>query len=247
MFDLTNKLSSTGSIIALALGTLGWNVDECITKFSELCNTAFTKRKTYLALRSKVTTTLFRGSIYKTEKLHGALHQALGDHRIYGGKGKKSHFYSTKVAVTSTDIFARNALVMSNYNRQGKDLANHIFHRPSDPIEELRVWEVAAASTAAPPYFEPFWHSRTNREYLDGALYNNNPARVASREAQLLWPEVSNLAPDILLSVGTGKQYDTDIKADQQIKEENRRPRYRQGNERLVEILSQGVRLLRID
>ncbi|KAF2465829.1 FabD/lysophospholipase-like protein [Lindgomyces ingoldianus] len=209
--------TSTGSIIALALGVLGLSVDDCTTKFSELCRTAFTKRKTYMTLRSKFSAVLFRGSIYRTRPLYDSLRQSLGDARIFGGAGKKSHFYDIKVAVTSTDELAKNAIIMANYNRQGENYARHIFQRPSDPNKELMIWEAAAASAAAPPYFTAFWHPETSREYLDGAFHNNNPVRVAYREAQLLWPEVSKLPPDVLLSIGTGKEGDTDGRADDRL------------------------------
>lgn len=41
--------------------------------------------------------------------------------------------------------------------------------------------------------------------YLDGALYHNNPVWVAHHERKLIWPDVCNSPPDILLSIGTGK------------------------------------------
>jgi hypothetical protein len=38
---------------------------------------------------------------------------------------------------------------------------------------------------------------------LDGALYHNNPARVAYQEYKLLWPDIEGQAPDIMLSIGS--------------------------------------------
>jgi hypothetical protein len=35
-------------------------------------------------------------------------------------------------------------------------------------------------------------------------LYHNNPVRVAYNESKLLWPDVQDCQPDILLSIGTG-------------------------------------------
>lgn len=62
----------------------------------------------------------------------------------------------------------------------------------------------ARATSAAPGYFKPFIHERTGIGYLDGALYYNNPVRVANMECKLIWPDTMNLPPDILLSIGTG-------------------------------------------
>lgn len=66
----------------------------------------------------------------------------------------------------------------------------------------------ARATSAAPGYFKPFIHERTGIGYLDGALYYNNPVRVANMERKLIWPDTINLPPDILLSIGTGHNAD---------------------------------------
>lgn len=62
----------------------------------------------------------------------------------------------------------------------------------------------ARATSAAPGYFKPFIHEETGIGYLDGALYYNNPARVANMERKIIWPDTANNPPDILLSIGTG-------------------------------------------
>jgi hypothetical protein len=58
-------------------------------------------------------------------------------------------------------------------------------------------------------FFKPFIHSRTKEAYIDGALFHNNPIRVAVNESKLLWPDTEGCHPDILLSIGTG-QHDAD-------------------------------------
>src|SRR5271170_5001878 len=60
------------------------------------------------------------------------------------------------------------------------------------------------ATSAAPGYFKPFVKRDTNEGYLDGAMYHNNPVRVAYHESKLLWPDIQDCQPDILLSLGTG-------------------------------------------
>ena len=241
----TQLFRSTGSIVALAIGVLDWSVDECIKKFTELCQTAFTKRKSYLAFRSKIPTTIFRGSMYKTQPLYESLRSSLGDHAIFGGiRNKSRHCYDTKVAITSTDEFAQNAIILANYNRQGEDYAHHVFQRPRDPNEELKLWEAAAASTAAPPYIIAFRHPETDQGYLDGALYNNNPARVAYREARLLWHDISRLPPDVLVSIGTGKERDTDEETDRQWNFRKSSPALTGAYERQGDLFRRGLKLL---
>lgn len=62
----------------------------------------------------------------------------------------------------------------------------------------------ARATSAAPSYFKTFRSKRSRRGYLDGALYHNNPVRVADLERRLIWPDTEFFPPDILLSIGTG-------------------------------------------
>jgi hypothetical protein len=47
-------------------------------------------------------------------------------------------------------------------------------------------------------------NSRTKEAYLDGAIFHNNPVRIANYESKLIWPDVEECHPDILLSIGTG-------------------------------------------
>lgn len=63
----------------------------------------------------------------------------------------------------------------------------------------------ARATSAAPIYFQPYYHRKTRHIYTDGALRRNNPIRFADEERRLIWPKGNN-RPDIILSVGTGIQ-----------------------------------------
>ena len=78
------------------------------------------------------------------------------------------------------------------------------FYSASEFILVTAELASARATSAAPGYFKPFIHERTGIGYLDGALYYNNPVRVANMECKLIWPDTMNLPPDILLSIGTG-------------------------------------------
>ena len=84
-----------------------------------------------------------------------------------------------------------------------------------DESLKFKSWEVARATSAAPMYFQPFSKSGSH-EYWDGGLCHNNPAWLARQEAGQIWPELSNLHPDVLLSVGSGyvatSKQKTDVK-----------------------------------
>lgn len=145
------------------------------------------------------------------------MQDAFGRSNLFGGKRKNGTNYTPKIAVTSTDEEGRNAVVIANYNRSSGNSRNskrtkgqYNFPRSDDPSLELKCWEAAAATAAAPPYFKSFYHKPTRRSYLDGAFYNNNPSKVAQQERKLLWPDVADHHPDVFLSIGTSK-YDKQL------------------------------------
>jgi hypothetical protein len=119
---------------------------------------------------------------------------------------RNGHIPNTKVAVTAADEEGLRAILISNYSRGEKSRQNYKFERSRRPYDELKVWEAAAATSAAPTFFKPFTNPRSGQTYIDGALYYNCPAQIAWHESRLLWPALKNLDPDLLLSLGTGKQ-----------------------------------------
>lgn len=141
------------------------------------------------------------GSKYKTTPLRDALRTTFGDDQLFGSRRKDHCVYNTQVAVTATSGAGEKALILANYSRHEEDEPNYKFEFPPN----LEIWEAASATSAAPSFFKPFEGSNPTRTYLDGALYYNNPVKVANYERKFLWPDVAENPPDILLSIGTGK------------------------------------------
>lgn len=61
----------------------------------------------------------------------------------------------------------------------------------------------ARATSAAPRIFKPFCHQFSKQTYTDGAIYYNNPIEIADKERKLIWPNMEDEYPDIVVSVGT--------------------------------------------
>ena len=51
--------------------------------------------------------------------------------------------------------------------------------------------------------FKPFCHGPSKQVYTDGAIYHNNPIQIADKERKLIWPDLENELPDVVISVGT--------------------------------------------
>lgn len=145
-------------------------------------------------------------SKYKTREFHEALQEAFGEKDVlFGGRSRSTSQTQSKAAVTSTTSTGGRAIVIANYRRKDNSQADYDFERPHEPELERRVWEAAAATSASPTDFKPFVNPLTCRIYLDGALQNNNPARIANRERKLIYSEAADADLDIFLSLGTGQ------------------------------------------
>jgi hypothetical protein len=74
--------------------------------------------------------------------------------------------------------------------------------------------ESARATAATPPFFKPYVKTETNSQYVDGGLRHMCPVWIAHHESKLIWGDVVNNPPDLLLSIGGGSH----------VKESDRRP-----------------------
>lgn len=182
-----------------------WTLRTCIEKFTSLCEQAFTPRELHEVYGVRKLVTLRHGSRFNTTPLHQALKSAFGEQYMFGGEQESDTAYMTKVAVTSTTGTGQSPLVISNYGRQDDSQLTYNIEFSLGTDLGLKVWEAAAATSAAPSFFKPFKHPRADRSYMDGALYHNNPIKIANNERRLLWPDVADSHPDVMLSIGTGQ------------------------------------------
>ena len=183
------------------MGVKQWSVNQCVTEFIRLCYQAFTPREFNKLVALNQATTIVHGSKYKTTPLREAMRSAFGNEQLYGGRRKAHCIYNIQVAVTAASGTGEQGLLLANYSRPEENEPDYKFEFP----HHLEVWEAACATSAAPSFFKPFQSASTSRTYLDGAIYYNNPVRIANHERKFLWPDVADSPPDILLSIGTGK------------------------------------------
>ncbi|KPI35954.1 Calcium-independent phospholipase A2-gamma [Cyphellophora attinorum] len=205
LFDLVVG-TSTGGIVALGLVAMQWPVSTCITIFEALCQDAFQEREGAGTIFEKVVT-IKHNSKWKTTPLHDVLRKAFGEGLLFGGRSNVAN-HAGKVAVVSTSRTGNRSLILSNYNRQQMSDPGYTLETSRSMDEAFKIWEAAAATSAAPSYFKPFERQvgrNVTKTYLDGALNHNNPVVVAKRERRLLWPDVASRHPDVFLSLGTGQ------------------------------------------
>ncbi|KAL1847964.1 hypothetical protein Daus18300_013767 [Diaporthe australafricana] len=200
--------TNTGGIIAIGLGVKRWTVEATMEKFKDICREAFTPREMQKVPLIGTLSKMYHGSVFKTQPLERVLKRYFSETPFFGGSRSRHNLNtSVKVAVTATTALNHQAVVFANYNRPdpaGK-AAPYQFIRSDVPSKELRVWEVARATSAASPFFKPFVAPETISEYVDGSKSHSCPAKVAHSETRSIWSDVADLPPDIMLSLGTGR------------------------------------------
>ncbi|KAK8015171.1 hypothetical protein PG990_008467 [Apiospora arundinis] len=204
--------TSTGGIIALGLGVRKWSVDECIDHFKNLCREAFQPRELVGIPFLEHMAVLNHGSMYKTKPFQNVLQNTFKCEPLFGDTGQDMKA-PIKVAITTATSVDQHPVVLANYSRPDPTTYElpYEFHRPDVLTKEFKVWEAARATSAAPPFFKVFTKEDTSADYMDGAIYYNNPVRVAYHEQRLVSEKKpsdkrpsDNKPPDILISIGTG-------------------------------------------
>ncbi|KAF8538268.1 acyl transferase/acyl hydrolase/lysophospholipase, partial [Trichophaea hybrida] len=194
--------TSTGGIIALGLAQRGWTTEECRRKFVALAKKVFDPRPGMGIKGVRDVLKYAYNYIYRTEGVENAYKKAFGDDDILFGSPNPTR---VKVAVTAVER-RRGGLVtylLTNYNRPlSSSMIVYSTLLTERSEQELKTWEAARATSAAPLMFKAFTHPYTAQILEDGALCYDNPISIADEERYALWGDHCHL--DVHLSVGTG-------------------------------------------
>lgn len=200
--------TNTGGVIAIGLGVKKWSVSATAEKFKDVCQEGFKPREMTGMPVFGALSSLYHGSMYKTMPLVKALRRYFSDQPFFGGATHNSRQgISTKVAVTAATTVDRQAVVFANYNRPDppEKKLPYRFTRSDVPSKEMRMWEAARVTLATSPFFKSFHKDETNNDYVGGGVRLMCPISVAQHEANSIWSDIANAPPDIMLSIGTGR------------------------------------------
>ena len=97
------------------------------------------------------------------------------------------------------------AYLFRSYDHWGtlsKDGCRNVLERNPGPADNIPIWEVARATTAAPTYFDPI--EIQGIPFGDGGLGSNNPVQEIFDEVAGMHGNTSSVV-DVLVSIGTGQ------------------------------------------
>ncbi len=188
--ELFNMMAgtSTGGILALGLSKPDRSGSPALTA-SNLVSLYTSRGKEVFPRSLWKRATSFSGlsdEIYASTGLESVLRDYLG--------GVKLSEAMVDLLIPAYDIERRNAVFFKSHRAK------------VDPERDYWMSHIARATSAAPTYFEPANISNALKTYqtylIDGGVFANNPASCAMAEAQVVYPEATDI---ILVSLGTGE------------------------------------------
>ncbi|THV93791.1 hypothetical protein D6D27_04172 [Aureobasidium pullulans] len=189
IFDLIGG-TSTGGLIAIMLGRLEMDVDECIEEYVELMATVFGARARRIPIS-------WRGKIkprFDSKNLENAVKQVLirkgmaVDARLDDGAGR-----GCKTFVCSIDRRTKVMVRLRSYSL------------PDEENVPASICQAALATSAATTFFPPV--SIDGRSFADGAFGANNPVDEVEGEASNIWSPAKRELQTLVkcfISIGTG-------------------------------------------
>ena len=205
--------TSTGGLIAIMLGRLRMNIDDCVSDYEKLGGKVF-GRSRWFHLRSPL---WFPRDKYNHRNLENAVKEVVAQKipkiaKFPGGQNFGFDENRCRTVVLSyqqqtneeakTNGIERPYLFRTYKNlHQSETAEKRLTDRNPGPAHDIPIWWVARATSAAPSYFKPMKIHRL--AYLDGGFGANNPCEEIFEEVRKMNNHADTCA-SIIISVGTG-------------------------------------------
>ncbi|KAH2010646.1 hypothetical protein KXV43_007815 [Aspergillus fumigatus] len=200
IFDMIGG-TSAGGLIAIMLGRLKMNVDQCIDAYVRISKQAFS-RKNYLPITLQGE---FRAR-FDSKTLEEALKAVVVEQGLDEDALLWDPDTSCRVFVCTLKKITGKVVSFSSYEHWAGQ---------SSLYKVLRIWEAGRATSAAPSFFDPLVIFdpvlRFERVFLDGALGANNSVAQMWFHAKMLWEEDLKSRLGCLVSLGTGMRSETEF------------------------------------
>ncbi|KAH7205628.1 acyl transferase/acyl hydrolase/lysophospholipase [Fusarium oxysporum] len=191
IFDLIGG-TSTGGLIAIMLGRLQMDVDECISAYNDLIKVVFSKEAR--VHQSKFNLLGQTQARFDSGGLKDAIEKTLRDR----GLSPTDDMVDSREPGCKVFVCATSKLDAATYRFRSYTSHNSFLN--------ATICQAARATSAATTFFSPV--SIGGMKFVDGALGANNPVDQVEEEAREIWcPNTGNLQPLVkcFVSIGTGK------------------------------------------
>jgi hypothetical protein len=207
-FDLIGG-SSTGGLIAIMLGRLRMTVDEALVKYKELANVSFHTKSSgrqRLLQHWKFIQYSLAAQQNNAEAIEGAFRDM---HPLQSSPGERDEFFSSdpmrcKTVLCSMSREKSNGYLQPALFRSYVDVDNDVIERQTSKSGHVgpscKIWEAALATSAAPPFFEPY--HLDGKEYVGVAPFLLNPSWEVYKEFTTAYKN-SSVHIDLFLSIGS--------------------------------------------
>ncbi|TKA67377.1 hypothetical protein B0A55_08751 [Friedmanniomyces simplex] len=214
--------TSTGGLIATILGRLRMTVTEGLELYKKVGDDLFGRRRSRIPLMTK----------YYHEPLEKAVQEIVGarchehtdcdgkddlhpwdtnqfdeilDERVPFDVGRPRVCQSCCLTATHNAEVVE-AYLLRSYPHFYTENAPNWITRYNEGADELPIWKVTRATSAAPFYFKMVEHEveGVKKSFKDGGIRENNPSGAALSEFHALYEGRAD-RPALLLSVGTGR------------------------------------------
>ncbi|RDW92542.1 hypothetical protein BP5796_01936 [Coleophoma crateriformis] len=194
VFDLIGG-TSTGGLIAIMLGRLEMDVDQCITAYSDLAAVVFGEKLNRMPFNIQAQVQ----PRFDSAKLKTTVQKVIAESKVAQNDASETELLNDKIErgcktfVCTVDRDTKNITRLRSYSL------------PEERNIPATIWQAALATSAATTFFEPV--TIGHRTFTDGGLGANNPVDEVEDEASNIWcKETADLKPLVkcFISIGTG-------------------------------------------
>jgi len=193
-FDLIGG-TSTGGLIAIMLGRLKMDVDDCITAYLQISRDVFQPKKRKFNLLGRARAALKVRGRFDSEALKKGIQTIVrkagepGEAKLKIEDEPKCRVF---VCATRGEMGMHTVLLRSYESKKVKEV-------------DCTIWEAGRATSAASSFFDPIKIGQFEESFVDGGTGCNNPVDKVFEEALDVWGPDARYRIQCLLSIGTGQ------------------------------------------
>ncbi|KAK6810683.1 hypothetical protein RU639_013502 [Aspergillus parasiticus] len=198
MFELKAG-TSAGGIIVLSWTIIRLPISECKKMFQLLTKSALSPK-----CKKGLLSRWLSDETYDSQVFEEILKEHYGPtRRLFDPP--PSLVCSGKVVVTASSINDGAPFIFTNYNGAAPHRAEPVCGRLRPNVDdEPFIWQVARATSAAPPLFSTIDLPGIGTFQDGGMGRHNNPVNLALSESKHLWPSAPD--PDVVITLGTASE-----------------------------------------